>query len=69
MSAKCGVCESLSASHIESVVQQLHQILKLDHALRFDGDIAAASLAVTQAQEDTLNAWVSFSGHFCQHAN
>jgi predicted TPR repeat methyltransferase len=69
MAAKCGVCESLSAGHVEAVIQQLHEILKLDRALRFGGDIAAASLAVTQAQERTLEAWVSFSGHFGQHAN
>jgi len=43
--AKCEVCESLSATHVEAVTQQLQQAMRLDRALRFGGDIGAASSA------------------------
>ena len=67
--AKCEVCESLSATHVEAVTQQLQQAMRLDRALRFGGDIGAASSALSQAQEHALNAWINFSGHFGEHAN
>ena len=69
MAAKCEMCESLSATHVEAVTQQLQQAMKLDSALRFGGDIRAASSALSQAQEHALNAWINFSGHFGEHAN
>jgi len=69
MAAKCEVCDSLSATHVEAVVQQLQQAMRLDRALRFGGDIGAASSALSQAQEHALNAWINFSGHFGEHAS
>jgi hypothetical protein len=50
MAAKCEVCESLSATYVEAVTQQLQQAMKLDRALRFGGDMSAASSALSQAQ-------------------
>ena len=69
MAAKCEVCESLSAAYVEAVTHQLQQAMKLDRALRFGGDMGAASSALSQAQELALNAWINFSGHFGEHAN
>ena len=69
MATKCEVCESLSAAYVEAVTQQLQQAMKLDRALRFGGDMGAASSALSQAQEHALNAWINFSGHFGEHAN
>jgi len=34
MATKCEVCESLSATYLEAVTQQLQQAMKLDRALR-----------------------------------
>jgi hypothetical protein len=47
---------------VEGVTQQLQQAMKLDRALRFGGDMGAASSALSQAQEHALNAWINFSG-------
>jgi hypothetical protein len=69
MATKCEVCESLSANHVEAVIQQLQQAIRLDRALRAGGDIGAASSALSQAQEHALNAWINFSGHFGEHTN
>src|SRR5439155_20851747 len=69
MAAKCEVCESLSATHVEAVTQQLQQAMRLDRALRFGRDIGAASSALSQAQKHALNACINFSGHFGEHAN
>jgi hypothetical protein len=69
MAAKCEVCESLSATHVEAVIQQLQHAVRLDRALRFGGDIGEASSDLSHAQEHALNAWINFSGHFGEHTN
>ena len=69
MATKCEVCESLSATYGEAVTQQLQQAMKLDRALRFGGDMDAASSGLNQTQEHALNAWINLSGHFGEHAN
>src|SRR6266852_3657097 len=59
MAAKCEVCKSLSATHVEAVIQQLQQAMRLDRALRFDGDIGSA---LSHAQEHILCQRLESSG-------
>lgn len=61
MAAKCELCESLSATHVEAVTQQLLQAVKLDRVVRFGGEVAVTISVLSDAQEHVLNAWINFS--------
>jgi hypothetical protein len=69
MNKKCEMCESLSASHVDAVTQQLQQAISLQWALRLGGDTGAATFGLSQAQEKTLDAWVNLSSHLGDHSN
>lgn len=69
MNKNCEMCESLSASHVEAVTQQLQHAMALHWALRLGGDTREVILGLSEAQEKTLDAWVSLSGHLSEHSN
>ena len=68
MNKKCETCESLSTSHVEAVTRQLQHAMSLHWALRLGGKTREVILGLSDAQEKTLEAWVSLSGHLGEHS-
>ncbi len=68
MNQKCETCESLSTSHVEAVTRQLQHAMALHWALRLGGDTREVIIGLSDAQEKTLDAWVSLSGHLGEHS-
>ena len=68
MNEKCETCESLSTSHVEAVTRQLQRAMTLHWALRLGGDTREVILGLSDAQEKTLDAWVSLPGHLGEHS-
>jgi hypothetical protein len=68
MNKKCETCESLSTSHVEAVTLQLQHAMSLHWALRLGGETREVILGLSDAQEKTLDAWVSLSGHLSEHS-
>ena len=66
MNKKCETCESLSTSHVEAVTRQLQHAMALHWALRLGGETREVILGLSDAQERTLDAWVSLSGHLSE---
>jgi hypothetical protein len=69
MSTKCERCESLSTSHVEAVTRQLQHAMALHWALRLGGETQEVILGLSEAQEQTLDAWVRLSGHLGEHSH
>jgi hypothetical protein len=68
MNKKCEMCESLSTSHVEAVTRQLQHAMALHWALRLGGETREVILGLSDAQEKTLDAWVSLSGNLSEHS-
>jgi len=68
MNKKCEICESLSTSHVEAVTRQLQHAMALHWAFRLGGETREVIPGLSDAQEKTLEAWVSLSGHLGEHS-